>query len=81
MTMAGLSGLVAAQLVHRNIVSFPWRFSVRCSWPLPIGILFALPALRTRGVNLAVVTLGFSILVYDGIMTNQSYTGGADGIS
>ena len=28
---------------------------------LPAGLVFALPALRTRGVNLAVITLGLGV--------------------
>ena len=40
----------------------------------PIGLLVALPALRLRGVNLAVVTLGFSVTVYT-IAINGAFYG------
>ena len=37
--------------------------------------MFALPALRTRGVNLAVVTLGLGFLVSEVVFANPSYLG------
>jgi sulfate-transporting ATPase len=44
-----------------------------------IGMLFALPALRTRGVNLAVVTLGLGFTIQAVILSNTNLTGGALG--
>ena len=44
-----------------------------------IGLLFALPALRTRGVNLAVITLSLGVAVQEMAFKNSSYTGGLDG--
>ena len=41
-----------------------------------IGVLFALPALRTRGVNLAVVTLGLGFTVSEVVFANNQYVGG-----
>ncbi|MET7725074.1 branched-chain amino acid ABC transporter permease/ATP-binding protein [Streptomyces mirabilis] len=50
---------------------------------VPIGLLFALPAVRTRGVNLAIITLGLGTtleaLVFQN--TDLSTTPGSDGIA
>ena len=42
---------------------------------IPVGLVFALPALRTRGVNLAVVTLGLGFLVSEVVFNNANYLG------
>jgi ABC-type branched-subunit amino acid transport system ATPase component/branched-subunit amino acid ABC-type transport system permease component len=44
-----------------------------------VGTAFALPALRTRGVTLAVVTLGLGIAVQSMLFENQDLTGGING--
>src|SRR5690606_31622235 len=43
------------------------------------GVLFALPALRTRGVNLAIVTLGLGLALDSLVFKNIDYTGGFGG--
>ncbi|KAA1394216.1 branched-chain amino acid ABC transporter permease/ATP-binding protein [Aeromicrobium ginsengisoli] len=43
-----------------------------------VGLLFGLPALRTRGVNLAVVTFGLGFALFQLLFSNSSYTGGAE---
>ena len=40
-----------------------------------MGLVFAIPALRTRGVNLAVVTLGLGFLVSEVVFANPNYLG------
>ncbi len=40
------------------------------------GLLVALPALRTRGVTLGIVTLGVAVVVQQVVMGNPAYTGG-----
>ncbi len=73
--MAGLATLVAAQLMYQW--NFPFLLAailaVLCA--LPIGVLFALPALRTRGVSLAVVTLGLGAVVADMVLTREDLVG------
>ena len=41
---------------------------------MAIGFLFGLPALRTRGVNLAVVTFGLGFAVFQLVFSNSAYT-------
>ncbi|MFJ8021850.1 ATP-binding cassette domain-containing protein [Streptomyces sp. NPDC096311] len=50
---------------------------------IPIGLLFALPAVRTRGVNLAIITLGLGTTLEAMVFQNTdlSTTPGSDGIA
>ncbi|WP_030660711.1 ABC transporter permease subunit [Streptomyces cellulosae] len=50
---------------------------------VPIGLLFALPAVRTRGVNLAIITLGLGTTLEAMVFQNTdlSTTPGSDGIA
>ena len=45
------------------------------------GAVFALPALRTRGVNLAVITLGMGLALQSVLFSNSQYTGGYNGFA
>jgi ABC-type branched-subunit amino acid transport system ATPase component/branched-subunit amino acid ABC-type transport system permease component len=76
--MAGLAALVAARLTEAG-----WPFLaaivVAIFAAVPIGVLFALPALRTKGVNLAIVTLGLAVCVSALVFGNASITGGSVG--
>jgi sulfate-transporting ATPase len=44
-----------------------------------VGVVVGLPALRTRGVNLAIVTLGLALLIERVVFNNGEYTGGFEG--
>jgi sulfate-transporting ATPase len=44
-----------------------------------VGVVVGLPALRTRGVNLAIVTLGLALLIERVVFNNGEYTGGFRG--
>src|SRR5205814_3955245 len=46
---------------------------------VPLGIGFALPAVRTRGINLAVLTLGLGTAIELILFDNTDYTGGIAG--
>lgn len=50
---------------------------------VPIGLLFALPAVRTRGVNLAIITLGLGTTLEAMVFQNTDLatTPGSDGIA
>jgi ABC-type branched-subunit amino acid transport system ATPase component/branched-subunit amino acid ABC-type transport system permease component len=78
-TIAGLGALVAATLAERG-----WPFAL----VLPIGALSTIPiaiavgvaGIRTRGVNLAIVTVTLSAAVSAAVFSNVGLTGGADGL-
>ncbi|MCU1657600.1 MAG: transporter related protein, partial [Pseudonocardiales bacterium] len=44
------------------------------------GALMGIPALRTRGITLAIVTLGLAVVLFSLILNNSSYNGGTGGI-
>ena len=46
-----------------------------------LTIVLGLAGMRTRGVNLAIVTLGFSIAIEAVVFGNQRYTGGISGLN
>lgn len=46
---------------------------------VPLGLLFAIPAVRTRGINLAILTLGLGTVLELVLFKNQDLTGGIQG--
>ena len=46
---------------------------------VPLGLIFGLPAVRTRGINLAIVTLGLGTAIELMLFSNRDYTGGVQG--
>jgi ABC-type branched-subunit amino acid transport system ATPase component/branched-subunit amino acid ABC-type transport system permease component len=73
--LGGIGALIAGQFVRAGLL-------VELAIPLgilltvAIGAVFALPALRTRGVNLAVVTLGLGFTVSEVVFANNRFIGG-----
>ena len=47
---------------------------------VPVGVLVGLPSLRTRGVNLAVATLGLAVVIQAWVLGNADRTGGITGL-
>jgi sulfate-transporting ATPase len=73
---AGLGAWVAGRLVAAEGWPFWAALLAGLAASIPIGVAFGLPALRTRGVNLAVVTLGLALVAQRMIFENVDYTGG-----
>jgi sulfate-transporting ATPase len=72
--LAGIGALIAGRLVRVDVpVELAMVLGVLLT--IPVGLAFALPALRTRGVNLAVVTLGLGFLVSEVVFANPNYLG------
>jgi ABC-type branched-subunit amino acid transport system ATPase component/ABC-type branched-subunit amino acid transport system permease subunit len=73
--LAGIGALIAGRLVRAGL---PTELAILLGvlLTIPVGLVFALPALRTRGVNLAVVTLGLGFLVSEVVFANPNYLGG-----
>ncbi len=76
MTFAGLSGLFLSKLAGDVGVPFPISILVASLLAVPAGILVGLPAMRVRGINLAVVTLGLGYSVSAVVFANPAWTGG-----
>ena len=74
--LAGIGALIAGRFVHADLpVELAIVLGVLLT--IPVGLLFAVPALRTRGVNLAVVTLGLGFIVSEVVFANPNYLGEA----
>jgi sulfate-transporting ATPase len=78
--MAAVGGLAAAQLSHHLHVSLVPALAFGAAVGTIAGAIIALPAIRTRGVNLAIITLGFGVVISDVILNNQNYSGGISGV-
>jgi len=77
--MAGLGAFVAGRLV--DVAGWPFEVAIVAgvAAAVPIGVLVGLPALRTRGLALAVVTLGMALAIERTILLNSDLTGGFTG--
>jgi branched-chain amino acid transport system permease protein len=70
MAFAAIGALVMALANHWEIdLPFPVLLMVAGLVALPVGVAIGLPALRLRGLNLAIVTLGFAVAV--DVVTNS----------
>jgi ABC-type branched-subunit amino acid transport system ATPase component/ABC-type branched-subunit amino acid transport system permease subunit len=81
MALAGMGGWIAARLVATQHVPFWVAFLAGVAGAIPIGVIVGLPALRTRGMNLAVVTLGLAVVLENQIFASNDRTGGFTGTS
>lgn len=77
--LAGLSGWTAGRLVANHGWTFLPALLVSVAVAVVIGALFGLPALRARGVNLAVITFGLGFATWSLVFNNADYTGRANG--
>ena len=73
--IGGLGALVASRLVGQEHWPAELAFVAGVVFAILVGTVFAIPALRTRGVNLAVVTLGLGFAVQQVVFSNQYFTG------
>lgn len=74
-TLAGVAGLIAARLVTDLAVPLPLAIMAAVTATVLIGLAVALPALRTRGINLAIVTLGIASITSEFIFKNSFFSG------
>jgi ABC-type branched-subunit amino acid transport system ATPase component/ABC-type branched-subunit amino acid transport system permease subunit len=79
--LAGLGGYIAARLEINAGLPFLVDLVIAAVVMIPIGALFAWPAIRTRGVTLAVVTLGLAQALHYILFSDPRYTGGYDGMT
>jgi len=79
MALAGFGAWAAGRLADAHGWPFPAALVAGALAAVPLGALFALPALRTRGVNLAVLTFGLSVLISEMVLGNTALTGGFGG--
>jgi ABC-type branched-subunit amino acid transport system ATPase component/ABC-type branched-subunit amino acid transport system permease subunit len=77
--IAGFGAYVAGRLVAVFHIPFLLGLLAGVVAAVPLGIVFGLPAVRTRGINLAIVTLGLGTTMELMLFRNRNYTGGVQG--
>jgi ABC-type branched-subunit amino acid transport system ATPase component/branched-subunit amino acid ABC-type transport system permease component len=77
--LAGMGAWIAARLVATQGAPFELAALAGIAGAVPIGVLVGLAALRTRGVNLAVASLGLALLLERQVLANSELTGGVLG--
>ena len=70
--MAGLGTFIAGRLVAAAHV--PLFLAVLCGIAVALlaGLVIGIPALRSRGVSLAVLTLGFAVVLQEAVFSNST---------
>jgi branched-subunit amino acid ABC-type transport system permease component/ABC-type branched-subunit amino acid transport system ATPase component len=78
--LGGVGAFVAANLV--NSYGMPFLLALLCAVVVAVvvGGIVGVPALRTRGINLAIVGLGLAVALYHLLLSNIKYSHGVDGI-
>lgn len=79
LTIGGIAALIAGRLVADWGWPFEAAIIVAIVASVAIGLVFAIPALRSEGISLAIVTLGLATVVSAMIFNNVALTGGSEG--
>jgi ABC-type branched-subunit amino acid transport system ATPase component/branched-subunit amino acid ABC-type transport system permease component len=74
-TIFGFGALIAAHLSHDLGVPFALAVVGGALATIPVGLIVGAPALRSRGMNLAVVTLGLGLVLENLVLTNPHFVG------
>jgi ABC-type branched-subunit amino acid transport system ATPase component/ABC-type branched-subunit amino acid transport system permease subunit len=77
--LAGVSALVAARL--SAYMPFVAALIIAVLVNAAAGLVFGLPALRTRGITFAIVTFGLAVSISAVLLENYQWTGGSSGIT
>ncbi|HEY4333598.1 MAG TPA: hypothetical protein VGM78_13545, partial [Ilumatobacteraceae bacterium] len=76
LALAGFGAWAAARITAIWGWPIPLAMIAGVLITIPLGLLVALPALRTRGVNLAIVTFGLAVVIAELVFGNPDMTGG-----
>ncbi|MBC7630969.1 ABC transporter permease [Aeromicrobium sp.] len=74
--LAGTAGFGLSRFADQLGIPFPLSPILAVLLATAVGVLVGLPALRVRGVQLAVITLAGGIAVQEFLFKNASFTGG-----
>lgn len=76
LSFAGIAAFAVAELSHDRGWPFPLPIVVGVLAAMSVGLLVAVPALRIRGVSLAIVTLAFALACDRFVFDNEDINGG-----
>ncbi len=79
MVLAGISGFILSKLTVEHSVPFPISPLIGALGATVVGLLVGIPALRVRGVSLAIVTFAFAVAMQEFLFKNPSINGGLNG--
>lgn len=75
LAFAGLAGFTAAKLTVAAGIPFPWAPMLAIAITTGVGILVGLPAVRVRGMTLAVVTAGAALAIEELVFKSEALGG------
>ena len=78
--LAGFGAWVAARLIVDTGMPFEVATLLAILAGVAIGVVFALPAVRVRGVRLAIITFGLGTALHRMLFANVPLTGGRTGL-
>ncbi len=79
MAFAGVAGFALARFGGEMNVPFPIAPILAALVATAFGVAVGLPALRVRGINLAIVTLAGGVAIQEFVFKNPDYTGSISG--
>ena len=77
--LAGFACWIAAKAAPS--VPFGVAIVAGIAGTVALGLVVAVIALRSRGVNFAIVTMALAVMISDLVLTNPSWTGGVSGLN
>jgi branched-chain amino acid transport system permease protein len=80
LAFAGIAGFGLGWIASDLSVPFPLAPLLAATGAALVGLVVGVPALRVRGVNLAVVTLALAYAVNELVFSNPDLTGGGAGV-
>ena len=79
MTLAGVGGFTLSKLADKAHIPFPFSPVLAVAFVTLVGVALGFPALRVRGLHLAVVSIAAAVAIEEFAFKNPDYTGGLDG--
>lgn len=76
MTLGGISALVLSKFCDAHGIPFPFAAIIAAGAATVVGLVAAIPALRIRGVNLAVVTLAAAVVIESFVYNLPAFAAG-----
>jgi ABC-type branched-subunit amino acid transport system permease subunit len=79
--LAGISAFMLVHIAHGWGIGFPLGLILAALCAVVVGLLVGLPAVRVRGVNLAVTTLATAAALDALVFNNSHFSGGFTGLN
>jgi ABC-type branched-subunit amino acid transport system permease subunit len=80
-TFAGIGGFTLSHVSQGLGIPFPWSLLLAALIVVPVGLFVGLPAVRVRGINLAVITLAMAVVADALVFQSNWFAGGIFGRS